>query len=474
MTATELWKLGACEIAELVRSGSVSAEDAVGAAIGRMRAVNPALNAVVDDLGDAALAKAAELDRKFAAQGPVGPLHGVPVTVKINVDQKDRATSNGVAAFANLIAAEDSPVVRNLRNAGAVIIGRTNTPEFSFRPSTDNPLFGRTVNPWNEALSPGGSSGGAAVAVISGMGALAHGNDLGGSLRYPAAATGAVTVKPGLGRVPAYNPSARKERGLLAQLMSAQGVLGREVRDLRLGLRALMAYDPRDPWMVPLGLETGLPYAPRRVALARDGLGFGLHPAVDRALTTAAEALVAAGYEVEEAEPPHIRECGDFGFRALLSESLALLQGDMAAHGSNTINRIFQDHLAVFSPFTGDEMLQAMGQRSHFVREWQLFLERRPLVLTPFLLGPIHGWNRDAEGVEGARAVLGRGQYSFAINFLGLPAGHVTAGYHDGMPVGVQIVGGRFREDMILDALEVIERQVGSAASKLADMLSCA
>jgi len=467
MTGTELWRLGACEIAELLRIGACSAQEVTEAAVTRMRAVNPGLNAVVDDLGDAAMDEAATLDAKMADRGPVGLLHGVPVTVKINIDQKGRATSNGVAAFRDIVATEDSPVVRNLRNAGAIIIGRTNTPEFSFRPSTDNPAFGRTVNPWNEKKSPGGSSGGAAVAVISGMGALAHGNDLGGSLRYPAAATGAVTVKPGLGRVPACNPSARKERGLLAQLMSAQGVLGREVRDVRLGLNALMAYDPRDPWMVPLGLETGLPKLPRRVAIARDGLGFGLHPSVDQALTTAARALAAAGYEVEELEPPHVRECGDFGFRALMTESLALMRDDMTTHGSGAINRIFHDHLAVFPPFAGDEMLQAMGQRSRFVRDWQLFLEHHPLVLTPFLLHPIHDWNRDAEGVQGAREVLGRGQYSFAINFLGLPAGHVTAGFHEGMPVGVQIVGRRFREDMILDALGAIEAQVGPAAPRL-------
>ncbi len=146
-------------------------------------------------------------------------------------------------AFKDIIAPGDAPVVANLKKAGAIVIGRTNTPEFSFRATTDNELHGRTFNPWNDWASSGGSSGGASAAVMSGMGTIGHGNDIGGSLRYPAAATGAATVKPGLGRTPAYNPSASAERGLLAQLMSVQGVIAREARDVRLAMQALVAYD---------------------------------------------------------------------------------------------------------------------------------------------------------------------------------------------------------------------------------------
>ena len=220
MVSTKLWQASACDLVELTSKGEVSAREAVGASIARMAARNGAMNAVVDDLSDQAMDEAAALDEVYAKSGPVGPLHGVPVTIKENIDQKGRATPNGVPAFKDLIAAGDSPFVTNLKNAGAVVIGRTNTPEFSFRGTTDNPLHGRTFNPWNDWASAGGSSGGAASAVMSGMGAMAHGNDIGGSLRFPATCTGAATVKPGLGRTPAFNPSQTAERGILAQITS--------------------------------------------------------------------------------------------------------------------------------------------------------------------------------------------------------------------------------------------------------------
>src|SRR6185503_489817 len=135
--------------------------------------------------------------------GPIGPLHGVPVTIKENVDQEGCATPNGVVAFKGVIAPADAPVVRNLRKAGAIIVGRTNTPELSMRATTDNPLRGRTKNPWDENTSPGGSSGGAGAAAAAGFGPVHHGNDIGGSLRFPAFANGVTTLKPTPGRIPA-------------------------------------------------------------------------------------------------------------------------------------------------------------------------------------------------------------------------------------------------------------------------------
>ena len=178
-----------------------------------------------------------------------GPLHGVPVTIKENVDQRGKPTPSGLPAFAGLIAPDDAPLVRNLRRAGAIIVGgRT---ELSMRATTDNPLHGRTRNPWHADASPGGSSGGAGPAAAAGFGPIHHGNDIGGSLRFPAFACGLATVKPTPGRIPAYNPSATAERGLLAQLMSVQGAICREVKDVRLATRAMAQRDARDPWWVP-------------------------------------------------------------------------------------------------------------------------------------------------------------------------------------------------------------------------------
>jgi amidase len=466
MTDRPLWQLSACDLAEAIAKKQISSVAAVTAAVERMRATNPKLNAVVDDLSEAALAEAAERDRIMAASGPIGPLHGVPVTIKENIDQKGYATPNGVVAFKDIIAPDDSPVARNLKEAGAVVVGRTNTPEFSFRLTTDNELHGRTFNPWNDWASSGGSSGGASSAVMAGMCAIAHGNDIGGSLRYPATCTGSVTVKPGLGRVPAYNPSASAERGLLAQIMSVQGAICREVRDVRLAMRTLIGYDPHDPWQVPMPFDGPAQEGRIKVAFTRASFEFDLDPAVAKALETARDALTDAGYEVVETDPPMMREVATEGARCLFGEVKALLEADVRKYGSATINAIFDEYFSYFEPYEGKNFLLGLAKRSYYVRQWLLFLEQYPLVLTPLLLTPTYAWDADTKGAEGA-GVLGGGIYVLSMNFLGLPAGTVPASYNDGLPIGVQIVGRRFREDMILDACEAIEGRVGVMAEKL-------
>ncbi len=465
--STPIWQLSACELAKAIAKGDLSATDAVAASVERMRTVNGTLNAVVDDLSDAALETAAAHDKAFKHSGPLGPLHGVPVTIKENIDQKGHATPNGVAAFKDIVAPDDSPVVKNLTGAGAIVIGRTNTPEFSFRATTDNELHGRTMNPWNDWASAGGSSGGASAAVMSGMGALGHGNDIGGSLRFPAAATGATTVKPGLGRTPAYNPSAIAERGLLAQLMSVQGVIAREVKDVRLAMQSLVHYDPHDPWMVPMPFEGPVLERPIRVAFTKNTFEFDLHPAVEKALATARDALADAGYEIVETEPPLLRETAREANRCLFGETIAMLGPDIRAHGSDTIQRIFDDYTAYFEPYEGHDLLLGMAKRAHYARAWTTFLAEYPLMLTPFLPHPTYAWDRDAQGLEGVIEVLGAGVYSYSMNYMGLPAGIVSANANDGLPVGVQIVGRRWREDLILDACEAIEDRVGIMANEL-------
>ncbi|MFW5641872.1 MAG: amidase [Roseicyclus sp.] len=456
-----LWQWSATEIARATRARVVSAREVTEAALARMEAVNPGLNAVVESLAEEARAEAAALDARAA---PKGPLHGVPVTIKINVDQKGHATSNGVAAYRDLVAPDDAPVVRNLKEAGAVVIGRTNTPEFSFRAETDNPLFGMTHNPWGPHVSAGGSSGGAASAVMAGIGALAHGNDIGGSLRFPASATGAVTLKPGLGRVPAWNPGQKAERGLLAQSMSVQGLIARNAGDLALSMPALIAPDPRDPFHVPLPWRGPALDDPVRVAVARDDFGFGLHPEVATALDRAASALSDAGYAVTEAEPPRVFEAGNLGYGAILGELAALVGPDIAAHGSDIVKASFETRFEIFPPLAGADLLRAMAERSGHARAWSLFLEEYPLLLSPFLLKPFFRPGRDIEGLAGARETLGEAQWSLAVSFTGLPAGVLPthlADLPDGpRPIGVQIAGRRWREDLIVEAMRAIEARI--------------
>ncbi|UWQ26144.1 amidase family protein [Leisingera aquaemixtae] len=478
MAKNDLWRLSATELTALTRAGDVRAEDAVQASIDRMKAVNPALNAVVEDLSGEALERACALDKARANGAQPGPLHGVPVTIKINVDQKGHATSNGVTALKDLIAPADAPVVENLHKAGAVVIGRTNTPEFSFRADTDNPLFGRTHNPWGRHISPGGSSGGAGAAVMAGIGALAHGNDIGGSLRFPAAANGAVTVKPGLGRVPAWNPSQTAERGLLAQLMSVQGLITRAAEDLHLSMPSLIAADPRDPFHVPMPWRGAALDGPIKVAFTKNPHGYELHPEVEAALDFSRDALADAGYAVEEAEPPNVFDAGRTGYRALMGEIYALMKQDVDAAGSQTVRDIFAVYFQEFPPFAGQELLQMMAKRTHYARQWSLFLEDYPLVLSPFLPQPFFRPDRDTEGAEGVHEVLGCAVYSYAMNFLGLPAASVPARLAElpggPQPINVQIAARRWREDLAVDACAAIEARAGRMCLPLWEKMQAA
>ena len=472
MTDTHpLWQSSARALAEQTRSGALSAEAVVTDAVARMRAVNPALNAVVVDLGDEALERARALDKARAGGQAPGPLHGVPVTIKINVDQKGEATSNGLVALKDFIAPEDAPLVRHLLDAGAVVIGRTNTPEMSFRADTDNPLFGRTHNPWGRHVSAGGSSGGAGAAVMAGIGALAHGNDIGGSLRFPSSANGAVSVKPGLGRVPAWNPGQKAERGLLAQLMSVQGLITREARDLHAAMPVMIAPHWGDPFHVPLPWRGPAMEGPLRVAFTDRTPGFDLHPEVAAALKAAREALEDAGYIVEEVTPPGMPEVGRDGYGALMSEVSKLLGPEIDAVASDEIKAIFDECYRQFPPMGEIDFLQVLARRTHYAREWARFQERYPLALTPFLPQPFFRPGRDTEGAEGLREVLGSALWSYSMNFMGLPAGNLPARLAElpegPVPIGVQIVGRRWREDLVVDAMIAIEDRLGGMAGPL-------
>jgi amidase len=254
---------------------------------------------------------------------------------------------------------------------------------------------------------------------------------------------------------------------LLAQIMSVQGVICREVRDVRAGMQALIQYDPRDPWMVPMGWDSPRPEGKIKVAFTKNTYEFDLHPAVEKALDTARDCLVDAGYEVVEADMPELREAGRDGGKALFGEVNALLRGEIDKHGTDELKKIFADYDAYYQPPEGTDLLLLMAKRNHYHRQFNLFFEEYPLVLTPFLPTPTYDWDRDAQGMEGVIETLGAGMYSVAFNYTGLPAGNIPANYNDGLPVGVQIVGPRFREDMILDALEEIESRVGVMAEHL-------
>ncbi|HUE64823.1 MAG TPA: amidase, partial [Rhizomicrobium sp.] len=304
----ELWQLDASDLAQLIRLGQISSRESVTSCLARTDAVNGKLNAIVRRMDDEALASADACDAARARGEALGLLHGVPVTTKINVDHRGHPTDNGVVALKDLMAPEDAPVIANLRKAGAVFIGRTNAPAFSMRIISENGLHGRTLNPLDKSITPGGSSGGAGAAVASGLGPIAHGNDIGGSVRIPAYCNGIIGLRTGLGRVPAYSTTTSVPRSIGAQLMSTQGPLTRTVRDARLAFEVMAAGDPRDTRWVAVPLYGPQPLRPVRVAIAPELPGGYTHPAQAEAVRTAGRHLAAVGYAVEEVLPPETEE----------------------------------------------------------------------------------------------------------------------------------------------------------------------
>jgi len=452
----ELWRWSAIDLAQGIRNGSISSREAVQSALERIAAVNPTINAVVQVLANEALADAARADTLRASGAALGPLHGVPVTIKVNVDQRGCATTNGVVAFRDVIATDDSPPVANLRKAGAIIVGRTNTPAFSHRWFTGNDLHGETRNPWSARLTPGGSSGGAAAAVASGMGALAHGNDFGGSIRYPAYACGVAGLRPTPGRVPAFNPSAKTERPITAQLMSVQGPLARRVADLRLGLLGMVAADARDPTWVPAPLVGPAPPRPIQVAIAPDPFG-DTAPEIVAAVRDAGRRLADAGYVVVEQVPPRLGEAADLWHRLVVNEERRALVPGIRAYGDAKSQRNIDGHLRHAPVLDGDGILDAFGIRLSLMRDWQLFFERFPIVVLPVSHQLPFRSDLDQESETIVTEMMDAQRSLLATPVLGFPSVAVPTGNVGGVPVGVQVVASRYREDLCLDAAEIIE-----------------
>ena len=456
-----LWTWDAADLAAAIRRREVSAHEAVSACVARMHEVNPKLNAVTVDLSAQALAQAGRADEELARGHAIGPLHGVPVTTKENVDQEGCATVNGVAANRDLVASADSPVVANLRKAGAIVIGRTNTPAMSFRLDTVNDFRGRTYSPWSRTHTPGGSSGGASSSVAAGIAPIGQGNDIAGSVRYPAFCTGLVGLRPSFGRIPAYNGTAARERTISSQLMSVQGPLARSVRDVRLALSAMAQHDPRDPWWTPAPLIG--PKAPRRVAVvdaAEDLGGIAPGPAMQEALRIATSALSDAGYEVVREKTPGFRRAFELWFEMLVPEFRKFMHADFERDGDEGI-RVAMRYVLDNVPETDEAShLRALSERTRVIRDWNLFFVDTPLVLTVVCTEPPYAHGFDLESAARTMRLWREASTLMALPVLGLPGIAVPTGLADGLPVGVQIVGPRFREDLVLAAAEAIESRV--------------
>jgi amidase len=451
----DLWRLSAADLAALVKSKKVSAHEAATSALARLDAVNPKLNAVVDHRPDDVLRQAAEVDAAIARGEDVGVLAGVPVTVKVNIDQEGFANTNGLKLQAGTIAKSNHPVIDNFRKAGAVILGRTNCPAFSYRWFTTNLIHGDTKNPRDPGITPGGSSGGAASAVAAGIGHIAHGTDIAGSIRYPAYACGVHGLRPTLGRIAAFN-AALPERPIGPQLEAVSGPLARTILDLRISLAAMSARDPRDPWWVPAPLEG--PPMPKRAALCLNPDGLDPVPGVKAAVADAGERLKRAGWMVEEiGDTPPLREAADWNRKLWLGDGFEAQLAAAEKEGDPGALACLRGNRSKVFPFDQAEYAKALTRRATLTREWLLFLEKYAVLLMPVsgeLPFPDHLDVKD----DASFARVWHAQLTqIAIPFMGLPGLTVSTGLVARVPVGVQVVSSRYREDLCLAAGEAIE-----------------
>jgi amidase len=460
VTTTDLWRMSALELADAIRSRQTSSQEVIEAQLRRIEAVNPSINAVTVVLGEQALDAAKAADRAVAGGDDLPPLHGVPFTVKENIDLAGTATTVGLKALASAYPGLDAPIVERMRAAGAIPIGRTNCPNFTARWHTDSELWGATVNPWDRSRTPGASSGGEAAALATGMTPLGLGSDGLGSLRWPAQCCGISVLKPTLGRIPHASTVEPVDAPIGIQLTTVEGPMARRVADLRAAFEVLAGPSWRDPWSVPAPLRGPEPAEPIRVALVVDPAGQGTAEQVQEGVRKAANAVVDAGYAVEEVEPPSILAAAKALLDMLNTPEIRATWQVMSPLMPADTQRFMSAFYEVAGVPDPVATMQGFLVRQSLLRAWSEFQEQHPLIVAPiftdvpFEVGTDLGDGHVAETIRGMRMTL-------AVNALGLPAVALPVGIGEGLPQSVQVIGPRYREDLCLDAAAALEDKVG-------------
>lgn len=455
-----LWQLSATEMAAGVANGTFTASELIDAHLARIESANPRYNAIVSTAPDDARRAAAAADAQKAAGANLGPLHGVPFTVKSNIDVAGSPTTYGIEAFAQALPEHHAPVVEKMLAAGAILVGRTNLPDMALRVDTDSSLHGRTVNPWNARRTAGGSSGGDAVALATGMSAIGLGNDIGGSLRSPASACGIASIKPSAGRVADAGTFPAPDRLLVGQLMNSQGPMARTVSDVRLALEVLMGSHPRDPWALDAPFRGPAESGPIRVAVITNPPGGPTDPVVADAVRAAAVALADAGYAVEEVAPPRYEEAVETAAQWLMADYASHLEAVMQIMGRDGVTFLKAYRDAALPVRDAVEFSAIFETRDGLARAWSLFMADYPLILSPTWARLPFELGFDIDTLEGSLATRELIRPVMPANIFGLPSACVPAAVDagSGLPIGVLLTGRRFREDMCLDAAEVVER----------------
>jgi amidase len=381
----------------------------------------------------------------------------VPFTIKENIDCTGSATTQGLPAFAAAMPAVDAPVVARMKAAGAIPLGRTNLPEMGLRITTDNPLRGRTNNPWDLTRTAGGSSGGEGAALATGMSPIGLGNDIGGSLRNPAYCCGITALKSTVGRIPMVLSIPAAAQPISFRVMCVEGPMARSVADLRIAYRLLAGWHPNDPFSVPAALEG--PAVARRAAIVTQMPYSALPQSTIAAIRKAGHVLEAAGWQVEEVTPPELARVNEIWAHVLnadLQHVLPLLAPVMSESSIGLLRSL----LRKFDPATRT-ITEIYTERDRLAVAWSAFFQDYSVIIGPTWADLPFLHDADLDPESGAETALNRLQFITPGNLLGIPSVALPMGVADGLPTGVQVYAERWREDLCLEVAGLLESRVG-------------
>ena len=455
----ELWNKSASELAKGIRERLFSPSEVLQAHLNRVAAVNGELNAIVRMI-DEATDQARDADAAVIRGDTLGALHGVPFTVKENIDVAGYPTTDGVPAYLDAIATQDDPAVERLRNAGGIAFARTNLPDFGLRVHTRSSLYGLTRNPFDKDRTTAGSSGGEASAIASGMSPLGLGNDIGGSVRNPAYCCGIASLKPTPHRIPTASTTSVDPPSLASQLMAVTGPMARRVEDVRLAFDLLAGAHPRDPLCAPtLPVERSFPRG--AVALIPGPPGGTTNPVIAESVRLAGRALTERGYTVTEIAPDSIVEARTIWSKLLLGD---IVQALPSLRGIASEEAIWVLEIAAEQYEVPDlaETFKLHGERYRLQMEWSEFFQRYPVIVGPTWTEP--PFLNDFDVLDQARQEWVNEQSRFVapMNVLGLPVACVPVGMANGLPLGVQVVANRFNDGRTLAVAADLQEVFGS------------
>ncbi|MGH8068225.1 MAG: amidase [Candidatus Entotheonellia bacterium] len=457
MDATELCYMPATELGVAIRSRRVSPVEVVDAVLARIERLNPTLNAYCTITAAAARAAAKEAEAAVMRGDTLGMLHGIPVSIKDLIATKGVRTTHGSKLYEQFIPDDDAPVVEHLKRAGAIILGKTNTPEFGHKAITDNLLFGPSRNPWSLEHTPGGSSGGAAAAVAAGLGPLAVGTDAGGSIRIPSSCCGTFGLKPTLGLV----ATAPTFGGL--ETLSHTGPMTRTVRDAALMLNSIVGADPRDLSSLPAvgtdylsGIDRGIQGL--RVAWSPDWGYAAVDPQVRQVAEAAANRFTDLGCHVEEAHPGFTDPAETY--QILSTASRAARVADRWPAERDRFDHSLVVQIEAGMRWSAVDFVRAANIRRTLNDAFVRFFTRHDLLLTPTMSAPPPPVKVEAhEEIAGRKVTrLAWLAFTFPLSLIGYPAASVPCGWtREGLPVGLQITAPRLAEALVLRAAAAFE-----------------